>query len=90
MFIIAIIEFVPIFMLLMLWIWIEDFLSSKKKGVYLRSPAHWESLNFFTRLAYNLCGIRIEVENTMDNDIHSNPCLFLSNHGSILDVMTLL
>lgn len=89
-FILTIIEYFPIYICLVVWLKIENFFSRTKRKVLVRSIGHWETLNFILRLAYKLCGIDIEVEKSIDNDLDEKPCIFMSTHASILDIFTIL
>lgn len=90
LFIVIICEYGFVFFTMIFWISIENFFKIKKFEPYVRTPGHWESLNFMIRWAYSCLGLRVEVEKSIENDLDASPVLFMSTHGSFLDVMTTL
>lgn len=85
-FLLAMAEFIPVYLLTMLYLYIRKWVTRSKEVVLLRDPMHWESLNFVTKIALAVGGINIVFENKMENDLDEKPCIFMSNHASYLDV----
>lgn len=90
LFVITILEYFPVYICLMIWVHIENFFSSQKRTILVRSKGHWETLNFMIRFALKLGGIHVEVENTFKNNLENEPCIFMSTHTSVLDTLVLL
>lgn len=88
--VITVIEYLPIFFCMMVWLYVENLFAKPKREVLVRSKGHWETLNFISRLAFNLAGIRIEVEKSIENDLEDQPFILMATHSSILDVLSLL
>lgn len=89
LFIITIIEFVPVFIILYIYLWLKC-IFKKEKSIHLRTEGDWEAFNFVIRQAFNVLGLKVEIDKRIENDFHNKSVLFMSTHGSFLDSMVIL
>lgn len=43
-----------------------------------------------SRWAFSVLGLRIDVEKSIENDLEKKPIMFMSTHGSFLDVLVFI
>lgn len=70
----------------MIYIIIKKFVTKDPREPKYRTKGEWETLNFITNCAFNLAGIDVVVEKSIDNDLTKTPFIFMSTHSSIIDV----
>lgn len=70
----------------MIYITIKKYITRDPRDAKYRTKGEWETLNFITNCAFNVAGIDVIVEKSIDNDLKNKPFIFMSTHGCILDV----